>query len=152
MGRRLSRWPTMQEGPTRRLKVGVAGLGRGFTLMLPTFVGDPRIALVAAADLRPDARARFAAEFNAPTYDAVDALCSLPAVEVVYVATPHQLHAAHAVIAAKAGKHLLVEKPMAITLAECRAMIAAAQAAGVRLVIGHSHSFNAPIVRARRLI
>src|SRR5262245_9009723 len=142
----------MQAGPTRKLNLGVAGLGRGFTVMLPTLARDPRVALVAAADPRPEARARFAAEFHAQTHDSVEALCADPAVEVVYVATPHQLHAAHAAVAAKSGKHLLIEKPMAISIAECETMIAAAQTAGVHLIVGHSHSFDAPIARARRLI
>ena len=50
------------------------------------------------------------------------------------------------------GKHLLVEKPMALTLADCAAMTHAAQAAGVALVVGHSHSFDAPVARTRELI
>ena len=136
----------------QKLKLGVAGLGRGFTLMLPTFRRDPRVTLVAAADARPEARARFASDFSAKAYDRVEALCADPAVDVVYVATPHQFHAAHATLAARAGKHVLVEKPMAITLEECAAMIEAARAARVHLVVGHSHSFNAPILRARSLI
>src|SRR6185295_11064202 len=69
-----------------------------------------------------------------------------------YVATPHQYHARHAMLAAKHGKHLLIEKPMALTLAECAAMIEAARQAGVRLIVGHSHSFDAPIARAHALI
>jgi phthalate 4,5-cis-dihydrodiol dehydrogenase len=142
----------MLAGPIRKLNLGVAGLGRGFTVMLPTLARDPRVALVAAADPRLEARALFAAAFNAQTHDSVEALCADPAVEVVYVATPHQVHAAHATVAAEAGKHLLIEKPMAISLAECEVMIAAAQKAGVHLIVGHSHSFDAPIARARRLI
>ena len=113
----------------RKLRIGVAGLGRAFTVMLPTFAADPRVALVAAADPRAEARARFAADFSAQTYDTVEALCADPAVEIVYVATPHQHHAQHAILAAQCGKHVLVEKPMALTLEECAAMIAAAQAA-----------------------
>ena len=142
----------MQVGRTERLKLGVAGLGRGFTVMLPTFARDPRIALVAAADPRPEARAMFAAEFKAQTHGSVEALCADPSVEVVYVATPHQFHAAHAAIAAEAGKHMLVEKPMAISIAECEAMISAAHKAGVHLIVGHSHSFDAPIARTLELI
>ena len=136
----------------RKLRIGVAGLGRAFTVMLPTFMADPRVALVAAADPRAEARTRFAADFSAQTYDTVEALCADPAVEIVYVATPHQHHAQHAILAAQCGKHVLVEKPMALTLEECAAMIAAAQAAGVHLMVGHSHSFDAPILRTRALI
>ena len=136
----------------RKLRIGVAGLGRAFSVMLPTFMADPRVALVAAADPRAEARTRFAADFSAQTYDTVEGLCADPAVEIVYVATPHQHHAQHAILAAQCGKHVLVEKPMALTLDECAAMIAAARAAGVHLMVGHSHSFDAPILRTRALI
>jgi phthalate 4,5-cis-dihydrodiol dehydrogenase len=142
----------LSNAPKRRLRLGVAGLGRAFTLMLPTFTADPRVALVAAADTRAEARARFAADFAAASYATVEELCADPAVEVVYVATPHQCHARHAVLAARYGKHLLVEKPMALSLDECSAMIAAAQRAGVHLVAGHSHSFDAPVARLRALV
>jgi phthalate 4,5-cis-dihydrodiol dehydrogenase len=136
----------------RRLRVGVAGLGRAFTLMLPTLAADMRVELVAAADPRADARQRFAADFGARTYPSVDELCADPDVEVVYVATPHQDHAAHVARAASRGKHVLVEKPMAITLDECRGMIDAAERAGIVLVVGHSHSFDRPILRTREII
>jgi phthalate 4,5-cis-dihydrodiol dehydrogenase len=68
------------------------------------------------------------------------------------VASPHQLHAQHAISAAQRGKHVLVEKPMALTLEDCAAMIDAAQRAKVQLIVGHSHSFDAPILRTRELI
>ena len=136
----------------RRLRLGIAGLGRGFMLMLPTLRAHPRVAVVAAADPRAEARRQFEADFGGRAYDSVDALCADSDVEAIYVATPHELHAAHAITASGAGKHLLVEKPMAVTLAECDAMNAAARAAGVTLIVGPSHSFDAPIARARSLI
>jgi phthalate 4,5-cis-dihydrodiol dehydrogenase len=139
-------------GVDRKLRIGVAGLGRAFTIMLPTFVADPRVTLMAAADPRPEARARFAADFAAKTYATVEELCADPAVEIVYVATPHQHHAAHAIRAAQHGKHVLVEKPMALTLADCAAMTAAATQANVHLIVGYSHSFDTPILRTRDLI
>src|SRR5947209_2463883 len=120
--------------------------------MLPTFARDPRVELVAAADPRAEACARFAQDFSATAYESVEELCADHAVELVYVATPHQHHARHAVLAARHGKHLLVEKPMALTLEDCAAMIDAAKHANVHLLVGHSHSFDAPILRARELI
>lgn len=144
--------PVCAMNEKRKLRLGVAGLGRAFTVMLPTLARDPRIALVAAADPRAEARTRFAADFGAATYEDVEALCADPNVEVVYVATPHQHHAAHVTLAARAGKHILVEKPIAVTLADATEMIAAARAANVHLVVGHSHSFDAPILRTRELI
>ena len=136
----------------RRLRLGVAGLGRAFTLMLPTFMADPRVELCAAADPRAGPRQRFAADFAAPTYATVEELCADPGVEAIYIATPHQDHAAHAIAAAARGKHVLVEKPMATTLHDCARMIDAAAHAGVRLVVGHSHSFDRPILRAREIV
>ena len=132
--------------------LGVVGLGRAFTLLRPAFLADPRFALVAAADPRPAARAAFAAEFGGRTYSDAATLAADPAVAAVYVATPHQCHAADACILAAAGKHVLVEKPMALDLAEADAMIDAAQSAGVQLIVGPCHSFDAPILLARALI
>ena len=134
------------------LRIGVAGLGRAFTIMLPTFTADPRVTLVAAADPLPQARAQFSRDFAAPVYDSVEALCADPQVQLVYVATPHQMHAEHVALAAAHGKHVLVEKPMAITLAQCTQMIEACARAGVLMLVGHSHSFNLPVQRTRALI
>jgi phthalate 4,5-cis-dihydrodiol dehydrogenase len=138
--------------PHPPLRVGVAGLGRAFTFMLPTFLADPRVRLVAASDPLPGPRARFTADFGGRAYDTVAPLCADPDVDVVYVATPHGLHAEHACLALAHGKHVLVEKPMAVSLADCTAMIDAAGRAQRHLVVGHSHSFDAPIARARALI
>ncbi len=135
----------------RIVQLGVIGLGRAFTLMLPTFVADARVRLVAAADPRPEARALFEREFGR-AYESVETLCADPAVEAVYIASPHQMHAPHVRLAAEAGKHVLVEKPMAISLADCQAMIATTASAGVHLIVGHSHSFDAPIRRLREIV
>jgi phthalate 4,5-cis-dihydrodiol dehydrogenase len=136
----------------RRLRLGVAGLGRAFTLMVPTLAAHPRVELVAAADPREEARDRFARDFGARAHATIDALCADSHVEAIYVATPHQHHAEHVVAAARAGKHVLVEKPMALGLDETTAMIEAARKAGVFIVVGHSHSFDAPIRRTRQIV
>ena len=136
----------------KRLGIGIAGLGRAFALMAPAFTLDPRVRIVAGADPRPEARSRFEADFKAKAFDSIEKLAADAEVDVVYVATPHQFHAAQACLAASSGKHVLVEKPMALSLEECRAMIAAARDHGVHLIVGHSHSFDRPIQRARQLI
>lgn len=136
-------------GPVR---LGVIGLGRAFTLMLPTFTRDPRVRLVAACDPRPTARDQFTRDFDAPAYSTVEELVCDSGVEAVYVASPHQFHAAQTALAAAHGKHVLVEKPMALSLAECDAMIDSCERAGVRLLIGHCHSFDAPYLQARQLV
>jgi phthalate 4,5-cis-dihydrodiol dehydrogenase len=136
----------------RVLQIGVLGLSRGFVLMRPTFLADPRCRLVAAADPRADARAAFQAEFEAPAYASAEELCADPAVEVVYIASPHQHHVEQAILAARQGKHVLVEKPMALSLADCRAMTQAADASSVQLIVGPSHSYDPPVARAAGLI
>ena len=136
---------------THRIRLGVAGLGRAFALTAPAF-RDPRVEVVAGADPRAAARQKFKADFGAKAYARVEDLCADRDVEVVYVATPHQFHAAHAQMACAQQKHVLVEKPMALTLDECRAMNQAAHDNGVQLIVGHSHSFDLPILRTRELI
>ena len=97
----------------RVLRFGVAGLGRAFTLMLPTLAADPRVRWWPRRIRARRPRAHFARDFGARSYATVEELCADPAVEVVYVATPHQYHAEHVALAAAHGKHVLVEKPMA---------------------------------------
>jgi phthalate 4,5-cis-dihydrodiol dehydrogenase len=70
----------------------------------------------------------------------------------VYVATPTDLHAQHVLAAIEAGRHVLVEKPMAVSISDAEAMALAAEAAGVLLMVGHSHSYDAPIQRMRDII
>ncbi|MBV7484849.1 Gfo/Idh/MocA family protein [Bordetella sp. BOR01] len=134
------------------LRLGVIGLGRAFSLMLPSFREDPRVQLVAACDPRRPAREQFTADFQGPAYESAEALIRDPLVQVVYVASPHQHHADHTRLAAAHGKHVLVEKPMALSLAECDTMIAACEAASVHLVIGHCHSFDTPYLQCRERI
>jgi len=121
-------------------------------LMLPAFRTDSRVKLVAACEPQPESRARFEMEFGGHSYQAVAELCANPEVEMVYIATPHQVHAEHAVMAAESGKHILLEKPLAVTMEDGRRIIEAAERAGVHLIVGPSHSFDTPVAAARRLI
>jgi len=136
----------------RKIRVGAAALGRAFSLMLPTLALDERIELVAGADPRPEGRAQFEKDFGGKTCETVEQMCAEADIEAVYVSSPHQFHAANTLAAAAAGKHILCEKPMALTVEECRTMIEAADRAGVHLLVGHSHSFDGPVQQARRII
>jgi len=135
----------------RKLKLGVVGLGRAFALTAPTLARDSRIQVVGACDPRPEARSQAEKDFGARRFRFLDELLQSDA-EAIYIATPHRFHAEQAVAAAKAGKHVLVEKPMALSIAECRAMAAAAAKHRVHMVVGPSHSFDAPIRRTKELI
>ena len=129
--------------------LGIAGLGMAGAVMVQAAAAHPGFVLRAAADPQVAPRAAFARDFKAGAHVDIAALCADPAVEVVYIATPHQFHAEHATRAAQNGKHIILEKPMALTLAECDAIIAAVERAGVQLIVGHTHAFD-PAVRAMR--
>jgi phthalate 4,5-cis-dihydrodiol dehydrogenase len=127
--------------------LGIAGLGMAGAVMVQAAAAHGGYVLRAAADPHPAPRAAFARDFNASVYDDIGALCADPAVEVVYIATPHQFHPPHAILAAEHGKHIILEKPMALTLADCDAIIAAVERAGVQLIVGHTHAFD-PAIRS----
>jgi phthalate 4,5-cis-dihydrodiol dehydrogenase len=134
------------------LRIGIAGLGRAGAAMLAAMVQHPLVRVTAAADPRPEPRDRFEAELGGETYASVEEMCASPNVDAVYVATPHQLHMENVVAAANAGLHIICEKPIALSLAECDAMIAAVERTGVQLVIGHTHSHDPAVRVMRRMI
>jgi phthalate 4,5-cis-dihydrodiol dehydrogenase len=123
----------------------MAGLGIATSYTLPVFAAHPGVRLAAASDLRPAALERVSAEYGIGTFESIEELCASPDVDAVYVATPNFLHEQHVLAAVNRGKHVIVEKPMAVTVEQCQRMVAAADRAGVQLVCGHTHSFNPPI-------
>jgi phthalate 4,5-cis-dihydrodiol dehydrogenase len=136
----------------RVLGIGIVGLGGAAVNMLPAFARNPDFSIAAAADTDPDVLGRFARDYPAPaTFRSIAELCASPAVDLVYIATPTRLHAEHAVIALAAKKHVLIEKPMAVTLAEADAMIAAAERNSVLLGVNVKHSFEPRILKLRTL-
>jgi phthalate 4,5-cis-dihydrodiol dehydrogenase len=140
----------MAEPPPIRL--GIAGLGLAGAMMIRAAAYHPRFALAAAADPREEPRTAFARDFGGRTYEDFDALCADTSLGAIYIATPHQLHATQAVAALQAGKHVLVEKPLALTLADCDDVIAAARSTGRSVIVGHTHGFDANIMSLARLV
>lgn len=130
----------------------MAGLGVASTQILPPVAKLPYVKIAAASDLRADALAKFRKEYDAEVFTDFEAMCKSPNVDFVYIATPNDLHARHAITAAEHGKHAIVEKPMAMNLAECEAMNAAAEKNGTKLLCGHTHSFDPPIRKIREII
>jgi phthalate 4,5-cis-dihydrodiol dehydrogenase len=134
------------------LRLGIAGLGVASTQILPPISTLPFIKISAAADLRTDALAKFRKAYKGETFTSVEAMCASPNVDAVYVATPNQLHAQHAMTAVKHKKHVIVEKPMALSISECEAMNEAAEKNGVNLLCGHTHSFDPPVRKIREIV
>ena len=112
----------------------------------------PGMALSAAADIRPDALAGFEQRYGGKGFASVAALCASGTIDAVWIATPNTCHADHTVLAAEHGLHVIVEKPMAVTLAEADRMIAAAARHKVKLVQGHSKIYGAAIRKMREIV
>ncbi len=94
----------------------------------------------------------YARKYDAAAYDSVEALLADPSVDIVYVSSPVNLHHSHVLAAAAAGKHVLCEKPLALTLQECDEMAQACEKAGVKLMVGFMMRFHPLHLRAKRLL
>jgi phthalate 4,5-cis-dihydrodiol dehydrogenase len=144
--------PATVEQPSRIMKVGVAGLGLGATQVIRAMEQAPFLQITAAADVRPQALAAFQKRYGGKTYDSVAGLAKDPDVEVIWVSTPNRYHSEHTIVAAESGKHVVVEKPMAISLAEAERMVEAAERNKVKLLCGHTASLMAGFRAMRRVI
>lgn len=110
------------------------------------------MALTAGADIRPAAVEEFHAKYRCNGYASVEAMCDSGEIDAVWIATPNIFHAEHTVLAADRGKHIIVEKPMAVSLAEADRMIAAAEHNRVKLVQGHSKIYSPAIRKIREVV
>ncbi len=108
--------------------------------------------LVAVCDEQPERLAEVAGKYAARPHAAFDEIVSAADVDAVYIATPTQLHRDHAVAAARGGKHVLCEKPLARTVGECEEILAACSDAGVKLGVNFMMRFHACHVRLREMI
>jgi predicted dehydrogenase len=135
-----------------RLRVAIVGAGRAGAVHAGNLADYAARAEVAAiVDERPDSAAALAEQVGgAPTFAELDD--ALARSDAVVISAPTFTHRDFAVRAAEAGKHVFCEKPMALTLAECDEMIAAAERAGVVLQIGFMRRFQPEFVEARRRI
>lgn len=111
-----------------------------------------RVDLFFASRDRSRAQA-YSEQFNgAGAFGSYEAAAAHPAVDAMYLCTPHHLHLEHVTLAARAGKHVLVEKPIASTLSQGRQIIDAARHAGVTLMVAENYRFMAPVRECRRLV
>lgn len=143
--------------PARPLGYAIVGLGRyGLGVIIPQFANCAHSRLVAVVSGDPAKAQRVAAEHGLParsiySYANFDSIRDNPDVDIVYVCLPNSMHAEYTVRAAKAGKHVMCEKPMAVSVAECETMIAACKAADRKLMIGYRCHFEAYNLEAMRL-
>lgn len=133
------------------LKVGIIGCGKIAELRhAPEYTENPNCQLAGFYDFVPERARALGEQFGAPAFDSVQAL--LENVDAVSVCSANNAHAAATIQALEAGRHVLCEKPMATTLADCEAMVAAARKSGKLLMLGHNQVFAPAHVKARELI
>src|ERR1051325_9715438 len=115
--------------PSRQIGFALAGLGNLSTHQLAPALQKTKFCKLTGIITGTPAKAeQWKAQYNIPdkniyTYDNMDRLADNPDIDVVYVVTPNSLHADHTIKAARAGKHVLCEKPMEISVARCQQMI-----------------------------
>lgn len=144
----------MDSAPSSKVRWGIIGCGQiAHDKALPGILAAENAALVALADPDPARLERaHAAAPEARTFGRIEDLLADSAAQAVYVATPNNLHAPTAIAAARAGKHVLCEKPMAMDAAEGRAMVDAARDAGVQLMVAYMTLFNPAFEAAQRVV
>jgi predicted dehydrogenase len=133
--------------------VGIVGYGYAGRVFHSYLVGRAdglELRAVAARD--PGRREQAARERGVSTYATLDELAAAPDVDLVVLATPHDTHADLAVRALEAGKHVVVDKPMAITLAEADRMVAAASRAGRMLSVFHNRRWDWDYLTVRKIL
>lgn len=110
--------------------------------------GDvPNASLVAVCDIDPERAEQTGQKNNVPFYTNMDKMMSSEKIDVAVVLTPSGLHASHTIQLAKYGKDIMVEKPMALTLADADKMITACDLNGCRLFVVKQNRFNVPVLK-----
>src|SRR5437867_8748517 len=120
------------------VRVGICGLGIAARQVRSSIDRTEGARLTAVCDVRKAEVDRWCDRYDLEGFTDVNELCKSGSVDAVWVATPNNLHAEHTILAANHGKHVICEKPMAISLDEASAMVEAIERNGVKYVQGHS--------------
>lgn len=134
--------------PEKKLGWAVVGLGKFATQqIIPSFGECKRSRLVALVSGSPEKAQKIAQQYgvnpkNIYNYQNYDSIRDNPEVDIIYIILPNGMHAEYTIRGAQAGKHIMCEKPMATTVAECQAMIDASNKAGRKLMIAYRAQYE----------
>jgi predicted dehydrogenase len=148
--------PAMAED--RKIGYCIVGLGRiSMQHFMPAITMSKKCKVTALVSGHRDKAGRMAAEYGVPSrsiygYENYDEIGKSPEIDAVYIALPNSMHADYTIRAAKAGKHVLCEKPMATSIEDSRAMIKACESAGKKLMIAYRCQYEPANLRAVQLI
>ena len=135
------------------IRVGIIGCGKIAQVRhLPEYAANPNAEIVAFYDKNKARAEEMAARYGGKVYNSFYELVDDPGVDAVSICVENRSHAEICTAALYAGKHVLVEKPMAITLAECESMVAAAERNGKHLMVGHNMRFDPVHRKAKQLL
>lgn len=136
----------------KKLRTGIIGCGKVGSFHAQAYAQLPGSQFTAVCDANRDRAEAFAAQWGVRAYTDVEQMCREAQLDVVSVCTPHPLHANPAVAAASCGCHVLVEKPLASTLADCDAIIEAGERSHVTIGTMVQRRFYRPCMRIRQAI
>lgn len=134
------------------VRTALIGCGKVGTLHARALASRPESTLVAVCDASAERAEQFAARYGGRPFRDVPQMIRESGAEAVFICTPHPLHAEPAILAAEAGLHVMVEKPMAANLSDCDAMLRAAEASGVKLSVMSQRRFYEPVQRLKAAI
>ena len=134
------------------IRTALVGCGKVGGLHAAALAALPESTLVAVCDPSLDRAAAFAARYGGSSFRDPPTMLRESGAEAVFICTPHPLHAETAVLAAQAGLHVMIEKPMAASLADCDAMLRAARQSGVTLGVMSQRRFYEPVLRMKAAI
>lgn len=126
----------------RKLRVALCGLGRYARILAKGLEESETCSLAGIITGTPEKAVSWKAKYNIPeaniyNYENFDEIAMNEAIDLVYVVLPNSMHKEYTIRAAEAGKHVIVEKPMAVSVTECKEMIDACNKAGVQLALGY---------------
>jgi predicted dehydrogenase len=147
---KILRKKTKIEAKMEKLNIGIIGLGAIGQKHCSAIAALERAKLCAVADINEKVLSSTAAQYGANPYANVKDMLKHPGLDAVVVATPDDLHRDACVLVAQAGKHILVEKPIATTVEDAQAIINAAETAGVKLMVGFTLRFSLHYMQARK--
>lgn len=134
-------------------QIGIIGCGKIAQVRhIPEYLDRPEVKLAGLFDLNKDRAKQLGEQLGAKVYDSWEDLLADPSIDAVSVCVANNAHAEISIAALKAGKHVLCEKPMATTLAECEAMVAAARESGKFLMIGQNQRLTRAHQKARQMV
>ena len=135
------------------IKVGIIGCGKIAQVRhIPEYEANPDAEIAGLYDLNQERAKELAEKYGATAYASYEELLADPEIDSVSVCAANNAHAEISIAALNAGKHVLCEKPMAVTLEECEAMVAAAKKAGCYLMIGQNQRLAKAHSKAKELI